>query len=45
MQVLLDSLLSKYEVDSFLSFLHNNMDVFSWQHLDMVGVDPIVAVH
>ena len=39
------SLLSSEEREQLQLVLLNNIDVFTWSHLDMVGIDPTVATH
>ena len=37
------SLLSNEEREQLQLFLLNNIDIFSWSHSDMVGINPTVA--
>ena len=37
------SLLSNDKKEQLRLMLLNNIDVFSWNHLDMVGISPMVA--
>ena len=39
------TLLSSKEREQVQGVLLKNLDVFSWSHLDMVGIDPILASH
>ena len=39
------SLLSKEERKQSQLVLLNNMDVFTWSHSDMAGINPMVASH
>ena len=38
--VLVGNLLPEEEKQELIEFLKQNLDVFSWTHKDMVGVDP-----
>ena len=31
--------------DAISTFLKENLDVFTWKHLDMEGIDPVVMCH
>ena len=39
------SLLSNEEREQLQLVLSNNIDVFAWSHLDMVGINPTMASH
>ena len=39
------SLLSSKEREYVQGVLLKNLDVFGWSHLDMVGIDPVLASH
>ena len=39
------TLLSSKEREQVQGVLLKNLDVFTWSHLDMVGIDPILASH
>ena len=41
----ISSLQSNEEREQLRLMLLNNIDVFSWSHLDMVGINPKVASH
>ena len=31
--------------EALIAFLKKNMDVFTWSHKDMVGIDPSISFH
>ena len=41
----ISSLLSNEEREQLRLMLLNNIDVFAWSHLDMIGINSIVASH
>ena len=40
-----NSLLSNEEREQLQLVLSNNIDVVTWSHLDMVGINPTMASH
>ena len=41
----INSLLSNEEREQLRLMLFNNIDVFAWNHSDMIGINPTVAYH
>lgn len=39
----MSALLTEEECNRCAQFLKMNIDAFAWRHLDMLGIDPIVA--
>ena len=43
--VIVGSQLDRTQKTKLVSFLHENRNVFTWSHEDMLGISPLVIVH